>query len=715
MEYTYIDYKAFRPNKIEMQRHKGNFEIYTAKDFVSLDTETSHDLDRIKAWLYQWCFSYPIEEGKRALVFGRKPSQMAEALEKIIDINELDDNHVLPIFVHNLSYDYVYIKDAIEERLGYKGEMIAVGNHNILSYNISGLNFKCTYKLSQKSLDAWCKELGTQHKKLKGTVDYDITRYQDSPLYKKDWKYMFYDVICLDEAIIKQMEKWDDNLITMPLTNTGYVRRETRKAFNKEKGNKNDFLAKKLTEHTYTMCRKEFAGGLTHGNRFYAGKTVEGVIRHRDFASHYPSQQMCYNAPCSKFEPYYSKLYSDTYIMTLQNLVEITKNKCILAAIVISNLQLKKGVTLPYAQVSKFRDGSIGTEKLDFIEDNGRILKMNSGASLVIVNEWDLKWLLKQYTFDYEIMEVYTANKGPFPKYLKDTVNDFFYKKSFYKAEEKRLEAEGVSKDDPIYIENHLNMMIAKGMLNSIYGMSATDPVRISYYEKEDGSWGHEILTEEEKAERIEDFYDKKSSFMNYELGCWTTALARNELLDFVELIGYRNFLYADTDSIFYLSTPEIEAKIEAKNEEFRKIDEENGWFIELNGKKIYYNQFELEKEDITKFRFLHAKCYAYTVKKGDKEELETTIAGVRKYGRNGNSRVKELGDINNLKSKYVFEDCGGTGISYTSEKFHIEEIEGHLTEIASAAIIKPVTKTLHDGVEVGEDDLIEWEVGMIE
>lgn len=715
MEYRYISCKDFEPTKINMKRHRGKKEVYTAEDFLSLDTETSHNEDRSEAWLYQWCFSYPIEDGVRALVYGRRPSELAEVLYKVCEVCECDEIHNLPIFVHNLSYDYSYIKDALEEKFGHKGALIAVGNHNVLNYNLDGLNFKCSYKLSQKSLDAWCNELGTKHKKLKGTIDYDTERFQDSPLTKKDWKYMFYDIICLDEAIIKQLEKWEDDLITMPLTNTGYVRRETRKNFAKEKGNRRDFLSKKLDETTYTMCRKEFAGGLTHGNRFYAGKTVEGTIRHRDFASHYPSQQMCYSAPCSKFQPYYSRRMGDNRIVSLNELVELTGKKCVLAAIVISDLTLKKGITLPYAQVSKFKEGKIGTEKLDFIEDNGRILKMNSGASLVVVNEYDLKWLLKQYTFSYEIVEIYSANKGPFPKYLRDTVQEFFYKKSFYKAEEKRLEAEGVSKDSEEYKENHLNMMIAKGMLNSIYGMSATDPVRISYFEDENGNWEHEILTEEEKSERIEDFYDKNSSFMNYELGCWTTALARNELMDFVELIGYENFLYADTDSIFYLSTPEIEARIEAKNEEFRKINDANGWYIELEGKRTYYNQFELEKEDITKFRFLHAKCYAYTVKKGDKEELETTIAGVKKYGRNGNSRVKELGSIDGLKSGKIFYDCGGTGISYMPHKLEIVEIDGHLTERGSVAIIKPVTKTLHDAVEVGENDVIIWEVGEIE
>ena len=46
---------------------------------------------------------------------------------------------------------------------------------------------------------------------------------------------------------------------------------------------------------------------------------------------------------------------------------------------------------------------------------------------------------------------------------------------------------------------------------------------------------------------------------MNYEFLC--TAEARDQLLQFVELIGYPFFFICDTDSIFYISTPEIEAR----------------------------------------------------------------------------------------------------------------------------------------------------------
>jgi len=177
--------------------------------------------------------------------------------------------------------------------------------------------------------------------------------------------------------------------------------------------------------------------------------------------------------------------------------------------------------------------------------------------------------------------------------------------------------------------------------------------------------------------------------------------------MEFVEFIGYDHFLYADTDSIFYITDDEIEAKIEARNKEFRDIDDANGYYIEYEGKRTYYNQFELEKEEITRFKFLHAKCYAYDLAN---DEMKVTIAGVSKHGRNKNSRVKELGSLEKFKSGKKFVDCGGTRVAYVHHKPDTTYVDGHLIEYGSSAIIMETDKTLKCGIELCEADL-RWEV----
>lgn len=754
-DYVLIPFDKFNPHKLSQTTIKGKKPQFVCEGYGSLDTETSKEEMRpeeFEAWLYQWSFSYPAQPPmmKRQMVYGRKPSELAKALKKIVEVNGLDSTHKFNFFIHNASFDYHYIKDFLEREFGHKGQLLAIGTHRIITYTIEGLCFRCSYRLSQKSLDRWGRELGIRHRKLKGTIDYNVVRYQDSKLTKKDWKYMFYDVVVLDECVEKQFSKWNDNETTVPLTMTGYVRRECFKYFKSEKYYRNEFKNNALNATTYGLCRKEFSGGITHGNRFHMEETIRvkdimkqrgGVwyIKHRDFASHYPSQQITGFAPASKFSLYYDNTKHDKpeeKKMKWNKLAKLAKENCVLVAIVISDLKLKNlgtenSITLPYAQVSKFREGEIhqpGVEKLTFVEDNGRIIKMKSGMSLVVLNEYDLKWLKRQYDFSYEIETVYTARRGRFPKWLTDTVNEFFYKKSYYKKIEKQLEENNVSKESPEYIENHLNLMIAKGMLNAIYGCTASRPIRDLFYERKDGFWGCKKPNKDEIEEQLQKYYDNEKNFMPYQLGCWTTAQARNELMEFVELIGYENFLYADTDSIFYISNDEIEARIENVNAKFREENDKNGWFIEVDGEKTYYNQFELEKEKILEFRFVHAKCYAYVVEKTDKKtgktwtELEATIAGVQKIGRNGVSRTKELGSIENLfgvdsddeEKKTVFTSCGGTEVEYINRPCQYIVIDEHVLEVASAAIIKETTKTLHSAKYYAEN-LISWEIGELE
>ena len=732
--YSYIYYKAFKPRQLHFNRQRGysKHPQYTASSFISLDTETSKIEDDNIGWLYQWCFSYP-GSGERLLVYGRRPSELAEALLKVVIVNKLTirEDYTLPIYVHNLAYDYTYIHDYIklyfrqalgEEVVNDSINMLATGPHKIISWSICGLVFKCSYRLSQKSLDGWCKELNTPHKKLVGEIDYNVIRYQDTPLNRSDWRYMFRDVICLDEAITLQLTKWKDDLKTIPLTMTGYVRRKTRYEYKKDPRNRKLFKDKELNVHLYRLLRAEFSGGLTHGNRFYANRTLVGEgkpgrkptevtidgkkqvikhIRHGDFVSMYPSEQMTGGAPVSHFWLYHEHEECG-YSMKLDKLIELTKKYCILASITLSNVEIRKGVTLPYLQVSKLRAGHI--DSLDMVEDNGRLLKMISGHSTIVVNEHDLHWISKQYTFQYMINEVYIAERGPYPTFIKNTILRFFEGKSKYKALEKQLIKDGYDEMSAVVRAVHLDLMINKSLLNGIYGMCSTDPVRVSYDEDElTGEWYVKPMTEEDVEEKLKHFFDNENNFLNYEYGCWTTSLARHKLMSFVELVGYDRFIYADTDSIFYISDDIVESRLKAANDKMMQDNIDNHWYIEHEGKRDYFNQFEDEGEDIRSFRFLHAKCYAYESMEDGELKLHTTIAGVKAKGLKS-TRVKELGSIDNLEGGKVFEDCGGTSCTYVAGKPDVINVNGHDTEVASAAIIKHVNKTLTAEINLGAD-----------
>lgn len=698
--------KKLTPLRVGVLEGKSKYAPAILEEAIYLDTETSHNFNAEtgegNGWIYQWAFRFAGE-----WAWGRKPSELISALTSIAKANSLYQTKCV-VYVHNLSYDIQYLKDWLIDLYGADSyTLIATAPHKFISFSIGCWIFKCTYKLSNRSLSKWAKDLGTQAKKCEGLIDYDVKRYQDTRLTYSDWKYMFFDVLTLEQCVKKQMKLYGDTLTTIPLTSTGYIRRDARKRFKEDKKNRKKFTTTALTPKTYKMFRRAFAGGITHQNRFMANDIVtppKGYsIRHRDFRSHYPTQQVAKEKgfPTTEFVPFY-KYRKGRKPFTFEDVDKWAKTHCLIMDIAITSLEIRKGVTIPYAQSVKFYEGRT-KDFVRTIDDNGRVL-CAKGTSVISVTEIDLKWLRKQYTFEYLILEVFGSVRGACPKFLTDTVKEKYLGKTQFKDELKQAKKDGASTD--IIIDKELSLMKSKNGLNGIYGMSATNPVRLEYTMDDEGNWTPEQLSDEIIETKLAKFYKSRNNFMSYQLGVYTTALARDDLMTVVEIIGYNNILYVDTDSAFYLSSPEVEARIDAYNKARNEHAESIGAYIVHKGAKTYFDAFDDEEEDIKRFVSLHAKAYAYETPDG----LHCTIAGVPERGRNGNTRVKELGKMENMKEGFVFHDCGGTRCAYTEHRPTVLSIEGHITEIASSAIILPVEKTL-SGLITHEEYMEQWEV----
>lgn len=694
--------------EVEWIRKKGN---NTGKNMImsrwlSLDTETSNNHkedDELLGWIYQWCFKIGDD-----VVIGRTPAELIDCLKKIETYCGLDAEHELVCYIHNASYDLQYLKFFFRSVWG-DPQILAVASHKIISWRSGPFIWKCSWKLSNKSLNAWSSDLGTEHRKLVGAIDYDAIKYQDSDLDPDtDWAYQINDVLAMDEAMEKQLAMYDDNLATVPLTSTGYIRRTARKHYREENKNRKAFISTRLYAESYKACLREFAGGLTHGNRFYCGQTVDvndfpqfDAIRHRDFVSHYPSQQRTKAFPIGRLF-----LYS-----THGDINKIKKLKqdgyWILFDFSLYNPEVKSNdVIMPILSEAKARAGMLG--KCKFISDNGRILRCE-GAFTITVTDQDAEWILKQYKFDaYNITNIYVSRRGRLPEFMIQTVDEFMYGKTAFK----QLMKAAPDKQTKEYYA--MELMKAKNGLNGIYGCTAQRPVRDEVTMEPNGEWKVRAKNDDEIQEELDKFYKNRNNFMRYQWGCATTSCARSELLEFCELIQNSGGvpLYCDTDSIFYLSNADVEKAIEDKNERLRAHSERLGAFIEYEGKRVYYDQFADEEESINKFRFLHAKCYAYE----ENGELHVTVAGVPSYedATKQFSRVDELGSIDNLDQGFVFSRCGGTSSKYTETVPQIIDIEGHKTEVGSACIIKRTTKRLnsmfsiYDTLTIMEDNVDE-------
>lgn len=673
------------------------------KRWISLDTETSwnHDDENPVAWIYQWAFKFGDQ-----IIIGRKPSELIAALRKYANAYDLSPQKQIVVYVHNLSFDVEYLRQWLVAEFG-KCRMLCVKPHKFISFEVGGFIFKCSYKLSNKSLNTWSSDLGTKNRKIaEEKVYYEEIHYQDEELSPEKWDYQIQDVLVLDEAMEKQLALYNDDVLTVPLTSTGYVRRDARRNYKKDRRNRKRFLQTRLTAESYKLARDEFEGGISHGYRKFANKTVRPekgeFIRHRDFRSHYPSQQRTKKFPIGNFVKY------DKHV-DLDKVRELMKDYCVLMRVTFEDLVIRPGVAIPCLSATRTWKGRRG--KIDVVEDNGRVLSVK-GVFTVACTECDLHWILKQYEVKggYDIDEAWICAKGRIPKFMADTIDDYFIGKTKWKWDLKKAEENKEDEERIIWLK--LELLKSKNGLNGIYGMTATNPVREKYEVDSDNEWKKEVP---EISKALDKYYESENNFNRYQLGIYTTSFARHELLTFADLItkGGGTVLYVDTDSIFYVSNERIEAMIEKENERRRNEAISKGAYVEIDGKIVNYDAFELEKEDIVSFRFLHAKCYAYETREEDgKTKLHCTIAGVNEWedATHKFGRVDELGSIDELTKGKVFSRCGGTSATYVPGEVRIETVNGHKVECASSCIIKNVTKTLKTEIET-YDEILEWEV----
>lgn len=653
-----------------------------------LDTETSHNHNEEQpiGWIYQWCMEWA---GEYAI--GRNVSELIKLFRWIVDTYNLDDDVRVVIFVHNLSYDMTYLSGWLHEEFG-KGEILALKSRKILTVRFGGLEFRCSYLLSNMSLAQWGKKLKCNITKMVGAIDYNEILYVDSELDTTAWEYMINDVAALKECIYRAMYYDKDTVATIPLTSTGYVRRDIRRATRKDKKYHKWFLKCRMSPRVYQLLRYAFSGGLTHENRFYGGKTVYDV-GHIDYKSRYPSSQELDPMPAGPFMCYFDKRQDG--VLDENKFKELLQSQCCLIHIIFNNLRLKRGVTLPILSKSHVLSFMMCRFTNDWDvpgTDNGKCINVY-GPVAIVCTELDLKWILDQYDTDgYEVQELYVAEKGMIPRCIRNVVNDYFIGKETL--------PDGIFRDKQ------------KNRLNGIYGMFATDPVRLDVtYDWETMKWSElKDLSDEMIEEKLNKFYNSRNSFTYYAHGVWTTSLSRNDLAYAVKyIVGYELYLYCDTDSVFYKESPEIEARIEQYNKEAIERNIKMGLGVtNIKGGMSYYGVLEHEPH-CKSFRALHSKCYGYT---DDNDKLHITVAGVTRDNRLPKddprymTREQELGSLDNLEDGFIFKECGGTRSVYVDYPPTETIIEGHPVEYASACIILNTTKELGgtvDGFDIME------------
>ena len=633
----------------------------------AFDIETSviPGTEQAVMYIWQWCFSDTV-------VIGRTWEEFTDLQNRIR--RSLPDGCWLVVYDHNLSFELQYLKGIYSFT---PDDIFAVGSRQVIKCDMYGcFEFRCSYKLTNMSLGEFTRKMNVEHQKLSGDdFDYGKIRYPWTDLDPQELEYCVNDVAGLVEAVNALMARDGDNLSTIPLTSTGYVRRDAKRVM-KEGTHYNEIRAMMPTYEVYVALREAFRGGNTHASRFMAGDIIHEV-HSADRSSSYPAVLCNREYPVSQFIPI---MRSDLNMGYIQRCISI-RHKALLLRIGIKNLRLRDPYwPCPYLSKDKCRNIHAAsyvadTDHTDMI-DNGRILEADYLETTI--TDVDLEIICSEYDGEIIFHQGWYASYKPLPQPFIDEVIKYYRDKT---------ELKGV-KGQEIYYDK------AKALLNSLYGLTAMNPVKRRQLFRQVGDYEEDPdKTDEELLEAA-----NKKAFMPYQVGVWCTSWARMELERGIRMAHHPekgvHFVYADTDSVKYIGYIDWSSY---NNDRISECKSSGAMAVDPQGITHYMGVYETEDDPETgycyyQFKTLGAKKYAYVKKPGGKTFV--TISGVNK--KKGGAELDRHGGLVAFREGFIFRDAGGTQSVYNDDPEISEmEIDGHRLRITSNVAILPSTYRL--------------------
>ena len=665
-----------RLNYIKSQE---NFEwVYSHKVHylnipISFDIETSSFYEGVakKAIMYIWTCNV------NGITFiGRTWKQFTQFIDIMSEVFELIKyNKRCLIYVHNLEYEFQFMRKWFEWHDIFADDK----RQPLYAVTNSGVEFRCSYRLSGYSLNKLADELRYyKSKKMVGDLDYSLIRHSNTPLTSKELKYCTQDTQVVVCYIQEEIDKNGD-IAHIPYTKTGYVRRYCQDeclAIHKQnddvsrlKGLKYKDIMRSLTLNydQYKMCKAGFQGGFTHANINYVNETLHNVGS-IDFTSSYPFTMMAQYFPMSS--PREVKVHD------MKDLEFYLSSYCCLFEVQFINLKPLTTIENP-----------ISSSRCSYLEgyhiNNGRVI--DAKILETTITELDFDIYRNFYTWDgIKIGKFLVFYRGYLPTSLVKCLVKFYKDKTTLK---------GVSGKEDEYLQG-------KAMLNSAYGMAVTDIVR------DDLEYHQELYADEWQVgsetpvSQLNRYNKNPSRFLYYPWGVWVTAHARHNLFKGIKEFG-SDYVYSDTDSIKAINMDRHQDFIKNYNlhvrEQLEKAAEFHGIPMSdfepetIKGEKKLIGVWDFEGT-YDKFKTLGAK--RYLVQKGN--DIEFTVAGVNKkaikeymletYGLDGvfDAFTRSLdipaGRTGKLTHTYIDREWQGEVVDYLGQKFpYYEKSSIHL------------------------------------
>lgn len=592
------------------------FDIETSRVVTGWKKDRGEETPVYNSFMYIWMFQI----GKEDTIIGRtweEYKEFIENIEKAIGIAKL------VVYVHNLAFEFQFLSGIYPSD---RWEVFAPKSRRPLkaTYN-NKIEYRCSYYHSNMSLEKFLESVGAENKKKVGNLDYNIVRYPWTEMKMEEIEYCINDVKGLVEGIYIEMERDGDNLMTIPLTSTGYLRREVKAVLMPIR----DSYKRTIPPYkVYQILRKAFRGADTHANRWYADRIINELYSD-DRVSSYPAVLLNEKYPMGAWR----KVDTDS----IDKLAEEKKKGCAyVCTIRLWNVRLiDEYYPDPYIPIAK-------CEVIrDCINDNGRVL--SADFLEISVTDIDLEIIMTIYDFDsHEVTEAYKSKYDYLPQPFRDKLKELFEYKTQFK---------GVAGQEYFYAKS-------KNKFNAAYGMMAQNPMRESNIYI-DGVWKVQKPT-------VEDYiHDHKKAFLSYAWGVWCTAWARKRLIDGIN-ISYESgekTVYWDTDSVKH--TGNLENAFLSYNNERRTESAKNGGVAtDKKGITHYLGVYEYDGY-YTEFKTMGSKKYAYRTEDG---VLHTTISGVVK--KLGGAELDKHGGLPAMKEGFTFQAAGGKDVVYHDEDY---------------------------------------------
>lgn len=554
----------------------------------------------------------------------------------------------LVVYVHNLSHEFQFLAGVWQFSAA---DVFAVKARRVLRCDMGRIEFRCSYLHSNMSLDEYTHKMQVAHAKLPGDLDYNVVRYPWTPLTDQELQYCINDVRGLVECIYTEMEHDGDDLYTIPATSTGYVRRDARDAMYKY-GIKHvrDLLP---DFDTYLALREAFRGGDTHANRYYAGMILHDV-KSVDMSSAYPAVQCECLFPVSPFRRH------EPSVAELRKLLR--RRRAVLCRVALFGVRQKYSWWgFPYIALGKCRHVS------NPVNDNGRILAADYLETTI--TDVDLRIIAKEYVWDgMRVIDLWSAGYGNLPRNLQDVSKKYFG----LKTELKNVPGQEVQ------------YMKSKNKLNSVYGMTAQDPVHIDV-KFIGGEWIDGASDLESMRAAYEE--NKKHLFLPYQWAVWTTAHTRRRL-KVAQWAAGDGGVYCDTDSVKYVG----ECDLSAYNAQVKANARAGGCSAKDPAGKLHYMGVYEDEKPYADFVTWGAKKYCTAYEPGGK--LTTTVAGVNK--KLGGREIEQAGGLPAFRPGFVFRDAAGKLVIYNDDPCVTEwTAEGRTIKITRNIAICENTYTL--------------------